>query len=148
MTILSGIKLVLDLDACFYLSAAGNNLKGAVFARAKTDRTAVTTEVFRKLRNLDPELADELLAGGIEVVDLEQDIYDIAESITIYLSATITLHKVANEKIPVMALVQGAQNGVEPQCILVTADQGLHSSSMPVLCKTMAIPFSPIEQVY
>ncbi|MCO7736452.1 hypothetical protein NJB95_07485 [Brucella intermedia] len=148
MTEWVGIKFVLDLDACFYLSGAGNNLKGAVFARAKQDRTAVTSEVFKKVKQLDPDLAAEMLASGIEVVDLDQKIYDIAENITKFLSVSITLQKVANEKIPVMALVHGAQNGVKPPCTLVTADYGQHSSSMPSLCEKMGMPWSPIDQVY
>jgi hypothetical protein len=55
-----------------------------------------------------------------------------------------SLNAVANDKIPVIALVHCAQNGKIPPCQLVTGDFGDLSSSMKTMCAALKIPFKDI----
>lgn len=140
-----GIIYVFDLEACLYFSDAGGNLKATLFQKAKENRIVITREVFKKVKAFDDDLAKEIEKSDIEILDLETDVYTAATAITeIFIASGYTLNAVANDKIPVIALVHCAQNGKVPPCQLVTGDFGSHSSSMKSMCATLKIPFKDI----
>lgn len=143
----SGIKFVMDLEACLFYSDAGGNLKASLFERAKQERIAVTKEVFDQVRGFDKDLADEIKASAIEIVELDSDIYIAAGALNeIYMTSGHRLNAAANEKVPVIALVHCAQNGSKPPCHLVSNDTGTHSSSMRSLCAALSIPFLEVTK--
>lgn len=140
-----GIVYVFDLEACLYFSDAGGNLKATLFQKAKENRIVITREIFKKVKIFDRDLAQEIEKSDIEILDLDTDVYTAASAITeIFVASGYALNAVANDKIPLIALVHCAQNGKIPPCQLVTGDIGSHSSSMKSMCQTLNIPFKDI----
>lgn len=140
-----GIIYVFDLDACLYFSEAGGNLKATLFQRAKEIRIVITKETFKQVRALDGDLAKEIEKSSIEIIDLDTQVYQAASALTeIFLTSGYALNAVANDKIPVIALVHCAQNGKVPPCHLVTGDFGNHASSMKAMCAALNIPFKDV----
>jgi predicted transcriptional regulator len=77
-----GIIYVLDLDACLYFTDAGENLKSALFQKAKEIRIVITKETFEEVKNLDKGLAKEIDNSEIEIVELGTDVYNAASALT------------------------------------------------------------------
>lgn len=144
----SGVKSVLDFEACLRFSGAGDNYKAMLYDRAKNERVAITREVFDQIRIMDSELAKEIWESEIEILDPDDGVFSAAEGMTVILSTKIRLNRVANDKIPVIASVQRAQNGSKPNCIIITGDEGTHSSSMRSLCDELGIQYLSVEDAF
>ncbi|CAN7353753.1 hypothetical protein LJR234_002149 [Mesorhizobium amorphae] len=136
------IRFVLDLEACLYHSNAGGNLKANLFLRAQDERVVISKEVFDQVKDFDKDLADEIIASEIEVLEIDGNVYAAAVSLTeLILALGHPMNAAANEKMPQIALVHCAQNGTMPKCTMVSGDTGTHASSMKSLCETIGIPF-------
>lgn len=138
---IEGIDYVFDLEACLYFSQSGGNLKSVLFQRATEKKIVVTREVFKQVREFDGDLAKEIEASPIAILELDTDVYKAAGALNdIFLATGHPLNAAANEKMPVIALVHCAQNGKVPSCQMVTGDIGPHASSMSSLCGALGIP--------
>ncbi len=145
----TGVKFVLDLEACLDFGSAGDNRKAALFEAAKSSRVAITTDVFKQLRQFNKELAEEFLASDIEVIDCDELIYQTVEHLAQLLTTTSArLNRAANEKLPIIAMANCAQNGSLPKCAIVTGDLGTHSSSMQVLCAELRITVIAVSSAF
>jgi len=135
-----GVKYVLDLEACLEIGGAGDNRKAALFEAAKETRIAITSDVFKQIRHFDKNLADEFENSDIEIIDCDEAIYQTVENLAALLATTTArLNRAANEKLPIIAMANRAQNGSLPKCAIVTGDLGTHKSSMTVLCTELRI---------
>lgn len=140
-----GVIYVLDLEACLFYSDAGDNLKIDLFERSKEARIVVTKETLKQVKSFDSDLAKEIESSEIEIVELDNNVHEAASALTdILILSGYKLNSVANEKIPVIALVHCAQNGQSPPCHLVTGDHGSHTSSMKPMCTALGIPIRDI----
>lgn len=149
MGVYGGIKYVLDLEACLDFANAGENRKAALFQLAETDRVAVTTDVFKQLKIFNKDLAAEFENSAIEIVECDESVYQAAEILAQLLSVSpVKLDRAANEKLPILAVVNCAQNGSQPKCALVTGDFGDHRSSMKVLGNALMITVISVEKAF
>lgn len=140
-----GIKFVLDLEACLDFGNAGQNRKLALFKAAEVERVAITSEVYRQLKIFDSALAKEFENSSIEIVEYNEVIYRTTETLAkLLIINSNKLDNAASEKLPILAVVNCAQNGTDPKCALVTGDVGKHRSSMSVLCQSLKITAIPV----
>ncbi|RVO95013.1 hypothetical protein [Sinorhizobium meliloti] len=144
-----GVKYVLDLEACYDLASAGQNRKAAFFDFAETNRVAITGDVFRQLKHLDKDLANEIKSSSVEIVECDQVIFQRTENLAQLLAVSAArLDKAATEKIQILAVVSCAQNGSLPKCVLVTGDPGAHRSSMKALGTALKITVVSVDKVF
>ena len=144
-----GVKFVLDLEACLDFGNAGQNRKAALFEAAKANRIAITSDVFKQLKLFDKDLADEFKASDIEIIDCDEVVYQRVEHIAQLLATTSArLNRAANEKLPIIAMANCAQNGSLPKCAVVTGDLGTHKSSMQVLCEELKITVITVANAF
>lgn len=145
----AGVKFVLDLEACLDFGSAGDNRKAALFEAAKTNRIAITSDVFKQLKVFDKALAKEFEDSDIEIVECDEVVYRAVENIAQLLATTSArLNRAANDKLPIIAVANCAQNGSVPKCAVVTGDPGTHSSSMRVLCTELKVTVIAVSNAF
>lgn len=142
-----GLHYVLDLEACLYFEKAGNNLQTSLFEKAEERRIAISKEVFKQVKDLNNDFANKIVDSSIEIIEYDDLVYQSTEQFTVLLTtlSRSSRNKVVSEKIQVIALVQCAQNGKKPPCMIVTGDNRTHGSSMTSLCDELGVPFIEIE---
>lgn len=144
-----GVKYVLDLEACLDFASAGENRKAALFQAAADQGVAITVEVLKQLRIFNRDLADEFEQSPIRIVECDEKIYQAIETLAQLLAvSSAKLDDAANEKLPILAVVNCAQNGSLPKCVLVSGDPGHHRSSMRTLGAELRITIIPVSKAF